>query len=145
MNSDSKLFLAVEVYGAVKRLVQILQLTFQLDREQRLKQLVSEWPEARLMSLVLIAIKLAWGLDTFRRLPRCNTEAAAVSPRRKSWERFFAENKFQGDSLFDYTDMDVLNLSVEELDGYLDWYARTWLLPQKGSMKADCNHTDLIL
>lgn len=97
------------------------------------------------MSLVLIATKLAWGLDTFKRLPRSNTEAAAVSPHPKSWESFLAEKKKQGDSVYDYTDMDVLNLSGEELDEYMDWYARTWLLPQKGSVKTRCNYSDVIL
>ena len=96
------------------------------------------------MSLVLIATKLAWGLDSLKRLPRSNTEAAAVGPHPKSWERFLAESKFQGDSLFDYTDMDVLHLSGEELDEYMDWYTRVWLLPQKESMKTRCNYPDAI-
>jgi len=70
-------------------------------------------------------------MDGIKRIPRDKTEPAAVTPDIKSWERFLAENKFLGDSIFDWTDGDVFGMSGEELDEYMDWYERTWLVKGK--------------
>lgn len=71
-------------------------------------------------------------MDGTKRIPRDKTEPAAIILDIKSWERFLAENKFQGDSIFDWTDGDVFGMSGDELDGYMDWYERTLMEKGKG-------------
>lgn len=94
------------------------------------------------MALVLLTAKLAWGMDGLTRIPRSRTEPAAVGPDMKSWEKFLAQNKFKGDSIFDYTDVDILSMPGEELDVYMDWYEKTWLAPKNEAAsrkKKHCN------
>lgn len=124
----------MEIFSAVQQLIKLMGLTFQFDGTQKFKSLQREWPEAKIMSLVLIAAKLAWGMDGIERVCHDKAEPAVIGPDPKRWENFLAENKFKGDSLYDYTDMDILNMSGEELDAYMGWYERTWL----GSGKTKC-------
>ncbi|KAF8439226.1 hypothetical protein BGX38DRAFT_1134601 [Terfezia claveryi] len=127
--------LPLEIFHAVKRLLTLYPLTFQYPSTPTLKTLISAYPEAKLMSLVLLSTKLLWGMDDTKRIAREKTEPAAVTPDIKNWERFVTENKFLGDSIFDWTDGDVFGLSGEELDRYMDWYERTWLVKGKGGRK----------
>jgi len=121
----------VEIFHAVKRLLTIYPLTFQYPSTPIPKTLISTYPEVKLMTLILLSTKLLWGMDGTKRIPRDKTEPAAVTPDIRSWERFLADHKFQGDSVFDWTDADVFGMSGEELDGYMDWYERTWLVKGK--------------
>lgn len=117
----------MEIYLGVKQLIVASGAEFMFDGTPRLRRRAIDSPEAKLMALVLISSKLAWGLDGVKRTPRDRAEPAAIKVDRKTWESFLAENKFKGDSLYDYDDADILKMSGEELDAYMDWYERTWL------------------
>ncbi|RPB28945.1 hypothetical protein L211DRAFT_817189 [Terfezia boudieri ATCC MYA-4762] len=132
--------LPLEIFHAVKRLLTLYPLTFQYPSTPTLKTLISAYPEAKLMSLILLSTKLLWGVDDTKRIPREKTEPAAVTPDIKNWERFLTENKFVGDSIFDWTDADVFGMSGEELDKYMDWYERMWLVKGKGGRKKQPDH-----
>ncbi|KAF8477206.1 hypothetical protein BDZ91DRAFT_672662 [Kalaharituber pfeilii] len=120
--------LPLEVFSAVKQLIKLKEISIKFDEAPRVKRhRGGDWPEQTLMSLVLIAAKLAWGLDGIKRMPEDNMEPAAIILNQKCWERFLAANKFKGDAIFDYKDMNILKIPGEELDAYMDWYERTWL------------------
>ncbi|KAI5785102.1 RNA polymerase I-specific transcription initiation factor Rrn7 [Peziza echinospora] len=119
--------LPLETFLGVKQLIAASGAGFMFDGAPRLRRRAIDSPEAKLMALVLISSKLAWGLDGVKRTPHDRAEPAAIKIDRKAWESFLAGNKFKGDSLYDYDDTDILNMSGEELDAYMDWYERTWL------------------
>lgn len=101
---------------------------------------VSAWPEARLMAIVIIAIKLLYGLDGISRIPESSTEPAAVGLKWEAWDRFLrlgnAEYKgFLGEIdkesgkkrlEVDVKETDILDMNGEELDKYMDWFEKTW-------------------
>lgn len=91
------------------------------------------------MSLLLLSTKLSWDIDGINRTPRDRAESASINPDGKSWEQFLAKNKFSGDSIFDYKDVDVMEMQDGELDAYMDWYERIWLVragERKGMSKS---------
>ena len=72
----------METYPAVKRLTSLISLKFTWQGLKPPKR-ASDWPEARLMALVIVSTKLLFGLDGVPRTPKHATEPAAVGLK---WE-----------------------------------------------------------
>jgi RNA polymerase I-specific transcription initiation factor RRN7 len=99
---------------------------------------VSAWPEARLMSLVIIATKLLYGLDGVARAPKSSTEPAAVGLRWEDWDKFLRLGNAERRGLLGDTEMgkkelqvdvkevDIFDMDEEDLDKYMDWFEKTW-------------------
>lgn len=140
-----KLALPIEVYAAVKKLRELVGFEFrwevdvpQPDKDQdsdteprriRKRRSPVAWPEAQLMSLLIVAVKLLFPLrdqadtklgfgklrlkmDWMRWLEIRSSHDAAMKKRDKGKASTFLET----------TDRDVQDMSGEELDGYMDWF-----------------------
>lgn len=133
--------LLVEIYHSVKRLSDLISLTFIWNGLSTHNQKrVSAWPEARLMSLVIIATKLLYGLDGISRAPKSNTEPAAVGLRWEAWDRFLRLGNTERRGLLgdlgqetgkkelevDVKEADIFGMNETDLDKYMDWFEKTW-------------------
>ncbi|KAH8155266.1 uncharacterized protein LAJ45_00275 [Morchella importuna] len=129
----------LEVYLAVKRLSDLMSLTFVWNGLLPAKR-VSAWPEAQLMALIIIATKLLYGLDGISRTPESSTEPAAVGLKWEAWDRFLRLGNAERRGLLggvdgecskkrlevDVKEIDILDMNGEELDKYMDWFEKTW-------------------
>ena len=132
-----KLALPLEVYPAVRRLNKIVNFTFAYSTSSKRQNAISQ-PEAQLMSLVIIAVKLIFPYDSdaVKRYPYSLNEPAAQRMDWAAWvEIRKTSNRLDTDGLLrkgeevEVTDSDVFNMSNAQLDQYMDWYQRTWAKP----------------
>lgn len=109
------------------------------------RQQHSLWPESKLLALLIIAMKLCYGMDSVIRYPTSATEPAATQLNLESYERFLkSTNDLRKGELYDaddeeggctkatrgceieVTEKDVFEMKPEEMDAYMDWYEKTW-------------------
>jgi RNA polymerase I-specific transcription initiation factor RRN7 len=92
-------------------------------------------PDVQLVVLITIATKLIFPFDDLKRYPTNNKEPAAQIMDWSQWahaqkgfsaDSHFAENIGKGTAIH-VTDQDVLNMTPEQMDNYMDWYASDWL------------------
>jgi RNA polymerase I-specific transcription initiation factor RRN7 len=92
-------------------------------------------PDVQLIVLIVIATKLLFPFDDLKRYPTTSKEPAAQTMDWSKWARsqedfssdsFFGENIGKGTAL-QVTDKDVMNMTNEQMDNYMDWYASNWL------------------
>lgn len=126
------LALPLEVYSATLRLAKLLDITFihdtQVKRSSRYN--ILRFAEARLIGLLVVATKLLFPLDNVKRYPKKPTELSALSMDWSAWSKARAEfNKTVKDGTrlgyqdaMQVSEKDVLDMSGEKLDEYLDWY-----------------------
>jgi RNA polymerase I-specific transcription initiation factor RRN7 len=128
--------LPLEIYAATKRLAERLFMTFEWPPLASTRR-STHWPEAKILALVIAAVKLCYGLDGIKRTPYSAAEPAATALEWGAWERFLrGGNTKRGGKLegtagrqmlqVDVKEADVFGMSPEELDWYLDWYEKTW-------------------
>jgi RNA polymerase I-specific transcription initiation factor RRN7 len=89
----------------------------------------------QLIVLIIIATKLHYPFDDLKRYPSSNKEPAALTMDWTRWEQ--AQTSFNHDSHFGKNiekeaailvkDKDVMHMSTDQLDHYMDWYADNWL------------------
>ncbi|KAI9865822.1 MAG: Pol I core factor CF [Vezdaea acicularis] len=127
------LCLPLDTYMAVKRLASMLSYEFQF-RPQRHRYRIIEYPETRLMSLVLVAIKLSqsFAADDDNNIPvqpATDTEPAALAIDWAQWARLRTRTVTQPTKgeLLRTTEEDVFKMSGEGADAYLDWYEDMWV------------------
>ena len=130
------LSLSLEVYAAVKHLNGIVGFKFEYPELVGTRRRAISYPEAQLMSLVVIATKLLFPFnsDLMRRNPRNAIEQEMASIDWGTWAEGPKALKDVGrskDSLNDGTeinikDTDVFEMSSSQLDQYMNWYQRTW-------------------
>lgn len=127
----------VEVYDAVKALQSLLGITFEYPKPKATveRKKSHHYPDVELVVLIVIATKLLFPFDDLKRYPTTSKEPAAQA---MDWSRWaLAQASFDSDSHFKeniskdapihVTDSDVLNMSTDQLDHYMDWYADSWL------------------
>jgi RNA polymerase I-specific transcription initiation factor RRN7 len=158
--------LPLEIYAATKRLADRLFMTFEWP-PLVIKRRNIHWPEAKLLALVIAAVKLCYGLDGVARTPHSAAEPAATALEWGAWEQFLrGGNTKRGGKLegtagrqmlqVDVKEADVFEMNPEELDWYLDWYEKTWCAegaaeggrPKCGFLLVFCRwggYTDIIL
>lgn len=131
----------VEIYHAVKRLSDLMSPSFIWSGLSASGQkLICSWPEARLMSLVIMGTKLLYGLDGVPRAPKSNAEPAAVGLKWEAWDKFLRLGNAERRGLLgdigqkvgkrelevDVKETDIFGMSGEDLDKYMDWFEKTW-------------------
>ena len=128
------LALPLEIYTAVLRLAKMLDIGFAYDTDahKRMPQLrVIRLPEARLIGLLVVATKLLFPLDEVKRYPRKPTELSVLamdwsvwSAAKDSYDISIKRSEPLGyEDALRVSETDVLDMSNDKLDQYMDWYA----------------------
>lgn len=91
-------------------------------------------PEVRLMSLIIISIKLIQGFDRLYRQPRTEDEPAALTLDWEVWKDYFqgqnsssSSGELSDEGFVGATEESVFQMTGDQLDQYLDWYEQTWV------------------
>ncbi|EHY60316.1 hypothetical protein HRR83_000075 [Exophiala dermatitidis] len=155
------LALPIEVYSISQRLnAAITKYQFRCPDKTALKSMTrrqpTTYPEAQLMSLVVIATKLLFPFDSqsLRRYPKDPNDPTTLHMDWSSWlhqkqsfDRGLGSGPDTGDgattsssgdgdghpnslepgSEIHVRDSDILNMTDGQLDQYMDWYQRTWI------------------
>lgn len=125
------LALPLELYDATIRLGEKLQYDFALYVSPRQKLNVASLPEARLISCLVVCVKLIFPFDDTKRHPRSVTEPAATAIDWPAWARLMkaaradergGRHKYTTEELTKVEEKDVFTMSGEELDQYLNFY-----------------------
>ena len=125
------LMLPVEIYAATQRLAEIVDVRFEFtvsDFSGAKNNL--QFPETRLMALLVVATKLLFPLDGVVRDVNTATDLSAICMDWKSWQTQLSarENAQARDTAlsfeqaFDFAEADCLEDTDDRLDAYLDWY-----------------------
>lgn len=134
----SYLALPLEVYSAVLRIAKMLEIDFDYHRLETSKPtpkiVVLRYAEGILMALLVMATKLLFPWDGIRRYPRKPTEFSALSMDWSAWStaREKYDQAVKNRQRLGYEDAlrvsehDVLGMSDEKLDEYMDWYGSTF-------------------
>lgn len=132
------LALPIEIYAAVKRLKNLIQLGFTYDIASGRRRHALSYPEAQLISVVVVSTKLLFPFDgdALPRHPYSTDEPGAQCMDWRSWEQTMMQFQNREELLADgglrpgaevnIKDSDVFDLSEKQLDQYMDWYQRTW-------------------
>lgn len=139
----------MEIYHGFKRLANLISLPF-IWNGLRHRKRVTNWPEARLMALLIISTKLLYGLDGVKRTPKSAAEPAAVGLKWKAWDGYLRTGNAERRGLLnesvtpgsegegrgrgvggknlevDIEEKDVFGMTGEELDRYMDWFEKNW-------------------
>lgn len=130
------LALPLEIYDATIRLGEKLGYDFALHITPRQKFRITDLPEARLMSCLTICVKLFFPFDDVTRHPRTIREPAATRVDWAAWSRLTrearaedrgGEHKYTTEELTRVKEKDVINMSNDQLDQYLDFYLSNFL------------------
>jgi RNA polymerase I-specific transcription initiation factor RRN7 len=108
----------------------LLELDFSFPILRKKTHVVSGYPEVQLMSLIVIATKLSHPFDDVERLPETEADPTMVKVDWTIWRKIMAERPTKGlkrGEEIKITDEDVMAMSGKHMDGYLDWYQRTWI------------------
>lgn len=139
-----RLSLPIEVFSIVGRLNEVLKFDFQYPdfttASEASRRHSTTYPEAQLMSLLVVATKLLFPFDseTVKRYPKSANDATTLLMDWTAWLEANASsenisetgldlNGFEPGSEMNVTDRDVLEMTGEQLDHYMDWYQRTWI------------------
>jgi len=82
------------------------------------------------MSLIVIATKLSHPFDDLERIPQSETDPTTVKVDWARWRKIMAEAPTKGlnrGEEIKVTEADVMKMSGNKMDDYLDWYQRTWI------------------
>lgn len=131
------LHLPIETYAATLRLAGLLDIDFSFDPSSVSKQPSASLrsPEARLAALLVVATKLLFPFDNIQRLPKRPTELAALGMDWERWGKIRQRTSMGHDGgaplryqqALQTTENDVLNMSEDKLDQYMDWYQRMYV------------------
>ncbi|PBP26167.1 RNA polymerase I specific transcription initiation factor Rrn7 [Diplocarpon rosae] len=124
------LSLPVEIYPAVRRLANMLEIDFSYTVRKRKTNAVNAHPEMQLVSLIVIATKLAYPFDQIDRIPESYSDPTAVRIDWGKWMRATARESSKGLVIGEEAkvqDSDVWNMNSDKLDDYMDWYQKTWI------------------
>ena len=117
-------------YSAVKEIAELLDYSFTFQDSPGAHRKIM-FPETKLMSLLIIAVKLSQTIDRPGCRPRTGAEPAALVIDWNVWQQELRQTNLnrQSRSLVDkinVTEDHALNMNGQQLDQYLDWYERTW-------------------
>ncbi|KIV83293.1 hypothetical protein PV11_05331 [Exophiala sideris] len=145
LNYVRSLALPLEVYVTVRRLSTISRYNFSYPdagTAATTRRQATTFPEAQLMSLVVIATKLLFPFDsqTVKRYPRDPNDPMTLRLDWAAWlnakgrfdkgsEKMTEPDSLKPGSEIHVTDKDVFNMSDKQLDQYMDWFQRSWISP----------------
>ncbi|TGZ83085.1 hypothetical protein EX30DRAFT_148106 [Ascodesmis nigricans] len=140
-----ELGMPLEIYPAAKVIADHLFLTFTWPSTgiAKVRRHHAHWPESKLMAVLIMAMKLAYGMDSVIRHPYSATEPAATKLELNAYEQYLrSTNDYRQGELHEggeggrakirrgehikVTEKDVFDMAPEHLDSYLDWYEKTW-------------------
>jgi RNA polymerase I-specific transcription initiation factor RRN7 len=119
----------VDVYAAAQRLAKILKLDLSWPNN-RVRHRIESYPETQVISLIVIATKLAHPFDDIIRVPDSMKDSSALRVDWDAWQQNMREEAprtFRKGEEVKVTETDALTMNGEKLDDYLDWYQRTWI------------------
>ncbi|KAI9670971.1 MAG: Pol I core factor CF [Alyxoria varia] len=133
----ARLSLPLEVFPAVERLSVLRDCAYTFPTPQKYMHL-SEHPELTLVSLIVVATKLLYPFDKFRRSLADPSEPGATAVDWKTWNELYSKNSggsenadshlqrenVQRDGSFDPTTVsakDVLGMAEHKIDEYMKW------------------------
>ena len=148
-----KLALPLEVYPAVKRLNMITNFDFSPATLSKTRRNALSLPEAQLMSLLIVVVKLFYPFDSesLKRYPQSLNEPAAqridwtawIEVQKKLEDRGCEDGKLKRGKDIEVEDKDVFNMSSKQLDRYMDWYQETWIKPDSSEEVANKELLDM--
>ncbi len=132
--SNFELMLSVELYVVVRRLASLLAVDFTFPKPGP-RQRKSAHPEIQLVSLLVIAVKLYHPFDSQPRYSRTLSEFGTLVIDWDVWcksqteyaARHTSAGKLGRGNEINVNENDVMAMSGEQLDEYLDWYEKTWI------------------
>ena len=144
LNHVRRLALPLEVYTTVRRLNTITKYDFaypDLTKSQETtRRLPTTYPESQLMSLVVVATKLLFPFDsdTLKRYSKDPNDPTTLRMDWSAWlhaksafdkanEAAADPNRLKPGSEIHVKDTDILDMTDQQLDQYMDWYQLTWI------------------
>ncbi|KAE9988820.1 hypothetical protein EG328_007424 [Venturia inaequalis] len=130
-----ELALPIEIYPAVQQLASLLSYDFAYLRDEQKKKLrIIDFPEAQLISTVIVAVKLLYPLDRIKRYPLSVQDpsvavldwGAWVQARQEYEDHVRDGGKLSYEDAANVTEMDVLKMTDSKIDDYLDYFDKTW-------------------
>lgn len=126
--------LLVELYVVVRRLASLLAVDFTFPKPDT-RQRKSAHPEIQLVSLLVIAVKLYHPFDSQPRYSRTLSDFGTLVIDWDVWcksqteyaARHTSAGKLGRGNEINVDENDVMAMSGEQLDEYLDWYEKTWV------------------
>lgn len=125
----------VEVFPAVNRLSKLLGYTYDFPRSQNGRVKSNDFPEVRLVALLVVVTKLFYPFDDIKRYPVSLKDPQAQLIDWNEWvslQRKFDDREKEGGKLgrgneFNVKETDVFQMTPEQLDEYMDWYEKSWV------------------
>ena len=99
------------------------------------------------MSLIVIATKLSLPFDDVDRVPQSEIDPTTVKVDWVKWRKITAEAPSKGlrrGEAIKVIDADVMKMSGNQMDDYLDWYHRTWLDDRSPKSKSSSSSLQLL-
>ena len=124
----------MEIYTASQRIANLLSTPFTFPTIGG-KQATSAFPEVQLIAILVIAVKLYHPFDGVDRCATTLTEPGVMTVDWKVWskqQRDFEGRLTSGGKLgrgneIKVKEQEVLDMTVDQIDEYLDWFERTWV------------------
>ena len=134
---------AVALHSQTLQISQLLSSTFEFPLPGSRQQTCS-LPEIQLVCLLVIAVKLYHPFDTSIRHVRSLADPAALTIDWESWVDGQSSCKMHATggthlergSEISVTEKDVMNMTGEQLDEYMDWYERTFVDESRAEEKS---------
>ena len=134
----------VQIYDAVRQISNLLQINFSFPRPGSRQKALS-WPELQIMALIVVAVKLFHPFDFLDRHPNTETDPGVLSIDWEIWNESQAKygtqicppEKIGRGNEISVTEHDIMNMSDEKLDEYLDWSEKTWVDENREPKKHD--------
>ncbi|KAI7187927.1 hypothetical protein KC363_g5728 [Hortaea werneckii] len=127
-----ELALPIEIYAATQRLAHTLELDFSFTPRSKTKrnETVLQYPEVRLMAVVVVASKLLFPFDDIKRYPCSASDLSALSLKWSAWVNLHSnkqeDSKPSGTLSYEqsmsFSQMDAAQAAGERLDEYMDWF-----------------------
>lgn len=131
-----ELALPIEVYDYTLRLSKLLGYDFVLHQDSNKRLGVRHLPEAQLVGCVIVCVRLLYPFDGEKRHPRFASEPTSSVMNWARWLEQLKDTKsrlesgkgrFTVEKLTMLEEKDAFDMTPEQLDQYLDFYADTFL------------------
>lgn len=122
----------MDVYPVVDQLASLVSYEFSFPTSGS-RYRIRSCPEAQLMSLLIVAVKLCYPFGSLIRYPKSLTEPAALGINWEEWaviqqkSRSHSDKRCREGKQVEIAEHDVFAMSGPQMDEYLSWYETTWL------------------
>lgn len=134
----------VQIYDAVRQISNLLHINFSFPKPGSRQKALS-WPELQIMAIIVVAVKLFHPFDFLDRHPNTETDPGVLSIDWAIWNESQAKystqicppEKIGRGNEMSVNEHDIMNMSGEKLDEYLDWSEKTWVDESREPKKHD--------